>query len=109
VLPEAASLAVDSGALSRGADVLAGKAARYDINNSCPRSAVKTANVRPDGKGWEKSIVLPLRQNGCAVGITLNCAHGAPSEEVASKNASAATCEKSQLIHAVGTGPRGAA
>jgi hypothetical protein len=42
---------------------------------------------------------LSLRQNLCGVGITLNGAHGSPSKELASENASTSACEKSQLIH----------
>jgi len=43
---------------------------------------------------------LPLRQNLCGVGITLNGADGAPSEEVAAEYSATSACEKSQLIHA---------
>jgi hypothetical protein len=41
-----------------------------------------------------------LCQKLCGVGITLNGADGAPSEEVAAEYSTASACEKSQLIHA---------
>jgi hypothetical protein len=42
---------------------------------------------------------LPLRKNGCGVGIKFNCADGAPFKELASEYASTSAREKSQLIH----------
>jgi len=52
---------------------------------------------RPNRENRQASIGLALRQNGCAVGITLNCAHGFPSQECSAENASTRACEKSQL------------
>ncbi|BAK75779.1 hypothetical protein NH8B_0947 [Pseudogulbenkiania sp. NH8B] len=68
-----------------GGDVLARKPSRYHVNKASPWSSVKTAHVRPNRESWEASIVLSLRQNLCGVGITLNGADGAPSEEVAAE------------------------
>jgi hypothetical protein len=96
--PEARALPLDPGSLSGCADVLARETSRNDINKAAPWSSVKTAHVRPNRERVEHSIVLSLRQNLCGVGITLNGAHGSPSEEVASENASTSACEKSQLI-----------
>jgi hypothetical protein len=96
--PEAGALSFDSGALSCCADVLARKASRNDVNNSAPRSSVKTAHIRPNRERFEDSIILSLRQNLCGVGITLNGAHGSPSKDLAPENASTSACEKSQLI-----------
>jgi hypothetical protein len=42
---------------------------------------------------------LSARQNGCGVGITFNCAHRRPPEELAPEHASTSAREKSQLIH----------
>jgi hypothetical protein len=99
--PEAASRAVDARAFSCSADVLAWEAARYDVNNSSPRAAVKTCDVRPNRERSECSIVLSLRQNLCGVGITFNCADGSPSEQVAAEYSSTSAPEKSQLIHSI--------
>jgi hypothetical protein len=96
--PQPTSLAIDAGSGSSSADVLAGKAARYDVNNSSPRSAVKSRNVRPNWESFENSIVLSLRQNLCGVSVTFNCAHGSASVELPSEYSSTSACEKSQLI-----------
>jgi hypothetical protein len=96
--PEPAALPVDAGAFACNADVLAGKPARYHVNNSAPRAAVKRAHVGPNRENVEASVVLSLCQNGCGVGITFNGAHALPSEEFPSKNASTSAREKSQLI-----------
>jgi hypothetical protein len=98
--PEPASLAVEPVAFAGNADVLTGKAARYDVNTPAPRSAVKTAHVGPNRERLEASIVLSLRQNGCGEGITFNCAQRSPPEEVSPEYASTSAREKSQLIHA---------
>jgi hypothetical protein len=95
--PEPASRTIQAVSAAGDTDVLAGKAARYHVNNSSPRGSVKGADVRPNREKREASIGLSLRQNGCAVGITFNCAHGSPPEEVATENASTSACEKSQL------------
>jgi hypothetical protein len=97
--PQPRAFPFDSCPSTGAADVLAGKAARYDINNSSPRSPVKTTHVRPNWESFEDSIVLSLRQNLCGVGITLNGADGSPSEDLAPENTSTSACEKSQLIH----------
>jgi hypothetical protein len=99
VEPEAASLAIESGAFAGGADVLAGKAARNDVNTAMPWPSVKSRNVRPNWERSEDSIVLSLRQNLCGVGITFNCDHGSPSKEFAAEYSSTSAREKSQLIH----------
>jgi hypothetical protein len=97
--PEAGSLAFDPGALAGCADVLAGKAARNDINTASPRSAVKSCNVRPNGEGGEKAVVLSLHKNGCGVGIKFNGADGSPPEELPPEYSATSAREKSQLIH----------
>jgi hypothetical protein len=93
VLPHAGSGAFDACTFAGDADVLAREAARYHINNSSPRSAVKTAHVRPNRERLEGSIVLSLRQNLCGVGVTLNGADGAPSQQVASENSATSARE----------------
>jgi hypothetical protein len=77
---------------------LARKSRRYHVNKSSPCCAVEGSHVGPDGKGREKSVGLPLRKNGCAVGINLNGADGSPPEQVAAEYAATSACEKSQLI-----------
>lgn len=97
--PEARAFAVKSRPLSGAADVLARKPARNHVNNSAPRLSVKTAHVSPNWERFKASIVLPLCQNLCGVGITFNGAHGSPSEQLPSKYSSTSAREKSQLIH----------
>jgi hypothetical protein len=99
--PESGFLTFDPCTLAGRADVLAGKAARNDINTSLPRSSVKGFNVRPNGEWLEKSIVLSLDKNGRGEGIKLNGANGSPSEELPPEYSSTSAREKSQLIHAL--------
>jgi hypothetical protein len=96
--PESRAGPVNSPSGSCNADVLAGEASRYDINNSSPWKPVKSFHVGPDWERLETSIVLPLRQNGRRVGITFNGAHGSPAKEVPAEYSSTSACEKSQLI-----------
>jgi hypothetical protein len=96
--PEAGAFSCDSFTSSGATDVLARETSRNHVNNASPRSAVKSFDVTPNRERFEASIVLPLRKNGCGVGIKFNCAGGAPSQELASKYASTSACEKSQLI-----------
>jgi hypothetical protein len=81
VLPHTASLAFDSGALSCGGDVLAGKAARNDINTSSPWVSVKGLNVIPDRERRQASVVLAGNQDACCVGVPFHSAHCSPSKE----------------------------
>jgi hypothetical protein len=102
--PKPGMLSIDPGSLAGAADVRAGKPARNDVNNSSPRSSVKMAHVRPNRERLEESIILSLRENLCGVGITFNGAHGSPSKELASENASTSAREKSQLIQCFSLG-----
>lgn len=95
--PQARAVSSESSTLAGGTDVLTREASRNHVNKAAPRSSVKTAHVRPNWEWSEGSIVLSLRQNLCGVGITFNCAHGSPSQEMASEDASTSACEKSQL------------
>ncbi len=99
VPPHPAALSVDSCTPPRHADVLAGKAARYDVNTAAPRSSVKGLNVIPDREGREKAVILSGGKNASCVGFPLNGADGSPSEQMASEYAATSACEKSQLIH----------
>ena len=99
--PEATARALQSGTPPRDTDVLARKPARYDVNNSCPRSSVKTAHVRPNRERLEGSIVLSLRQNLCCVGITFNCADGCPSEQVPAEDAATGPGKQCELAQAL--------
>jgi hypothetical protein len=99
--PEAAARAIDADALSRRGDVLTGKPSRNHVNNASPWPPVESSHVRPNWEWPEKSIGLPLRENGCAVGITFNRADGPPAQQVSAENSSTSAREKSQLIHAL--------
>jgi hypothetical protein len=98
--PKSAALSVKPGSASRDANVLARESARNDVNNSSPGVADKTSNVRPNRENGQRAVVLPLRKNGCAVGIKFNGAHGFPPEEFSPEYSSTSAREKSQLIHA---------
>jgi hypothetical protein len=96
--PESGAGAVESGPVASGADVLAGKASRNDINTAAPWSSVKGLHVIPDGKRRQASVVLSRHKNACGVGIALDGADGSPSEQVPAEDASTSAREKSQLI-----------
>jgi hypothetical protein len=72
---------------------LTGKAARYDINNSSPWSAVKGLNVIPDRERFEKAVILSGAQYACWVWFPLDCADGSPSEAFASEYSSTSARE----------------
>jgi hypothetical protein len=97
--PEAGSLAVQSVPVPGDADVLARKSARNHVNKPSPRSSVKRPNVIPNRERREKSVILSGGKNARSVWLPLNSADRAPSEEVASENASTSAREQSQLIH----------
>jgi hypothetical protein len=99
VSPHAGSSSIDSCAFAGHADVLAGKASRYDINTLAPRSSVKGANVIPNREGREKAVILSGGKYACGVGVPLDGADGSPSEKFSPKYSSTSACEKSQLIH----------
>lgn len=42
---------------------------------------------------------MSLCQNGCAVGVTFNCAHDSPPEQHSPEYSATSACEKSQLTH----------
>jgi hypothetical protein len=100
VSPHSAALACNACTLSGNADVLARKAARYDINNSSPRSAVKGLNVIPYRERREKAVILSGGKYASCVWLPFDCADSSPSEQLSGKNAATSACEKSQLIHA---------
>jgi hypothetical protein len=79
--PEAGALTVESVAGTCDTDVLTRKASRNHINKASPWAAVKTRDVRPNRENRQAFIGLPLREKGCAVGITFNCANGSPAQQ----------------------------
>jgi hypothetical protein len=93
VSPHSAALSGDACALSCNADVLARKAARYDINNSRPRSAVKGLNVIPNRERREKAVILSGGKYASCVGFPFDCADGSPSEQLSGQNSTASACE----------------
>lgn len=95
--PQAAPLALEPVSPPGATDVLAGKPARYDVNNSAPRSAVKGSHVIPDGKRFQEPVVLSLHKYACAVGVDLNRADRSPSKERASENAAPGACEEREF------------
>jgi hypothetical protein len=101
VPPHAGALSVKTVALAGDADVLAGKAARNDVNNAAPWSSVKGLHVIPNRERREKPVVLPCDKYACCVGLPLDGAHGSPSKQVPAENSSTSAREKSQLMHAL--------
>jgi hypothetical protein len=93
VPPKAASFASDPGTFPGCADVLAGKPSRNHVNNSPPRSAVKGANVIPNREGREKSVILSGAQYACGIGVALDSANRAPSEQLPAKYSATSACE----------------
>lgn len=91
--PHPASLALDSGSLAGGADVLTGKPARNHVNNPPPRSSVKGANVIPNRERRENAFILPAAQNSSGVGFPLDSADGAPLKELSPEYAATSACE----------------
>jgi hypothetical protein len=85
--------------VSSGANVLAGKASRYNVNNSAPRLSVKGAYVIPNRERRENFVILSGAQYACGIGFPFNGANGSPSEQLSTENASTSAREKSQLIH----------
>jgi hypothetical protein len=80
--PESAALAGNSFSFSCGGNVLARKPARNNVNNSAPRFAVKGANIIPDGKRGQTSVVLSCDQYACGVCVEFNGADGTePAED----------------------------
>ncbi len=53
----------------------------------------------PNRERREYAVILSVEQYACGIGFDFNGADCPPSEQVASKNAPASACEKSQLIH----------
>jgi len=85
--PESRLFALDAGALSRNGNVGAGKPARYHVNTSRPRLAVKGANVVPDRERRQKSVILAGAQYASGVGVAFDGADCSPPEEVAAEYA----------------------
>tara|TARA_B100000929_G_scaffold271237_2_gene241980 strand:- start:7099 stop:7848 length:750 start_codon:yes stop_codon:yes gene_type:complete len=96
--PQAGSLAIEAGASASNGYVLTRESARNHVNKASPRSAGKCANVIPYREGRENAVILSGGKNACGVGVELDSADRAPSEEVAAENSATSACEKSQLI-----------
>jgi hypothetical protein len=91
--PQSAALALEALARAGGADVLARKAARNDVNNSAPWSSVKGADVVPDRERLEDAVVLALREDLSPVRFDLDGADGSPAEELSPEYAAASARE----------------
>jgi hypothetical protein len=91
--PHAAALSVNAGAFACDADVLAGKAARNDVNTAAPWSSVKGANVIPNRERREKAVILSGGKYACGVGLPLDGADGSPAEHPPPEDASTSARE----------------
>jgi hypothetical protein len=99
--PEPGSFTFDSFSIGSacGADVLARESARNHINNASPRSSIKGSHIIPDREGRKASIILAGQKYIAGVGIELDGADGAPSEQFAAEYSATSAREKCQLIH----------
>jgi len=86
--PEPASVARQPCACASAGDVLAWESPADDINAPTPRVAVKRSHVIPDRESRQESITLSSKEDASAVGINLNSADGAPTQEEPSQDAS---------------------
>jgi hypothetical protein len=91
--PEAGAGTVESTAFAGHADVLAGKPARYHVNNASPWPSVKGANVIPNREGRENAVILSGDKYACGVRVELDGADGLPAEEVAAEYSAASARE----------------
>jgi hypothetical protein len=87
--PEPAALTRDAGAAARARDVLAREAAADDVDEPAPGTTVEGADVVPDWERVEHSVALALREHALAVGVELDGADGAPSQQPRGKQSAA--------------------
>ena len=78
--PQSGTFSVEAVALSGDADVLAGEASRYHVNNAAPWSSVKAPNVIKNREPRKDTVRLPLGKDLLAIVIDLDGTHGLMSE-----------------------------
>jgi hypothetical protein len=93
VSPHSAALSGDACAFPSNADVLARKTARYNVNNSAPRSAVKALNVIPNRERREKAVILSGGKYASCVGFPFDGTNCSPSEQLSGKYSSTSARE----------------
>jgi hypothetical protein len=76
---------------------LTGKPARYNVNNSSPRLAVKGAYVIPDRERRENFVILSGAQYACGIGFPFDRTNGSPSEQFSPENASTSSGEEGEF------------
>jgi hypothetical protein len=86
--PEARSGSSETAPRPRGTNVLAGKAARNDVNNAPPRASVEGTNIIPNRERWQVPIILSLAKSSDAKGVQLHGADGPPAKEGSPEDAS---------------------
>jgi len=91
--PKTGSLAIEPGARSGAADVLAWEPSADDIDFAVPWLAVERPNVVPDREAIENAVALPGEQYRTAIGIKLDSADGAPAKEDSSQDATSCSCK----------------
>lgn len=91
--PKSRLLALDARSTAGRADVLARESARNNIHSSSPRSPVEGADVIPDGKRWQDSVVLPFDEDLAAIRLDLDGANGPVSEDEPAENSASSACE----------------
>lgn len=98
--PKSGALAVDACAFAGERYVLAGKAARYDVNTPSPSQSIKGCNVIPYRESRQKAVELAGHQYACGVGIALDGAHGPPAEQCPAEDAAAGSGEQREFAQA---------
>ena len=99
--PQTGAGAGDACAVASRGNVLARESARHHVNTASPWSSVKGSHVIPDRERRDAPVVLASHENACGVGVALNGADGAPTEQVPAEDASTSAREKSQLIQCI--------
>jgi len=101
VAPQAGAFAINACALAGDRDVLAGKPARYDVNNASPSACVKGAHVIPYRERRKKAVELAGHQYACGIGIAFDGADDAPAEQFAGQDAASSARKEREFAQAI--------
>ena len=92
--PQSAPLSGDSGALSGGADILAGESPAHDVNESSPGPSVEGADIIPDREPWQDPVALALEQDFSAVRFNLDSTYAGMAEKDSAEDSSPCSSKK---------------
>jgi len=88
---------VNSGALSRRADILARKSSGDEIDPSSPRDTVESSDIIPDGEPGQESVPLSLEQDTPRVFFQFNGADWDMAEKESAEDSSPGSGEEVQF------------